>query len=130
MLPHANAALHERIYTVVCAIPRGMVATYGDVAVIVGGIDAREVGYALGEIPKARVEEIPWQRVVARDGVISTRGLAQRQALESEGVAFDPTERVIMARHQWDGPQAAWAEANGFHTLPTRGERGEQLSLF
>jgi len=102
-----------------------MVATYGEIAVIVGGIDAREVGYALGEIAKPRVNEIPWQRVVARDGVISTRGLAQREALEAEGVAFDSENRVVMARHQWDGPSADWAETNGFHTLPARGERGE-----
>lgn len=130
MFPAANAALNERIYTVVCHIPRGMVATYGDIATIVGGVEAREVGYALGEIPKARTEDVPWQRVVARDGVISTRGLAQREALEAEDVTFDPTGRVIMARHEWPGPDAAWAEANGFHTLPERGERGEQLRLF
>lgn len=130
MFPHANAELYERIYTVVCQIPRGMVATYGDIAAVVGGIEAREVGYAMGDIPKARTNEIPWQRVVARDGRISTRGLSQRQVLEAEGIAFDAADHIIMARHQWDGPSSEWAEAHGFYTLPDRGERGEQLSLF
>lgn len=130
MLSSPNAALYERIYTVVREIPPGMVATYGDIATIVGGAEAREVGHAMGEIPKARADEIPWQRVVARDGMISTRGLAQRQALEAEGVAFDMNDRVIMARHQWQGPTAEWAATHGFYTLPDRGERGEQLSMF
>ena len=126
-----NYALYEKIYTVCEQIPHGLVASYGDIAAIVGGgCDARTVGYALNEIPKGR--DVPWQRIIAKDGAISTRGLAQRQLLEDEGVEFDARDRVIMARFRWDGPSAEWAAAHGFQMLPPRdeGDRAEQMSLF
>lgn len=130
MFTKPDPALAERIYTAVLQIPAGTVATYGEIAAVVGGgIEAREVGYALGDLPATRHADVPWQRVVARDGAISTRGTGQRVLLEAEGVAFDETGRVIMARHAWRGPDPAWAIAHGFHTLPDKGERGEQLSL-
>ncbi len=122
-----DAALQERIYLAVAQIPVGAVSSYGDVAAVVGGCTARAVGFALGALPAGRT--IPWQRVVARDGAISTRGLAQRALLEGEGVGFDDAGRAIIARHRWRGPAAAWASANGFCVLPERAD-GEQLSLF
>ena len=77
-----NYALYEKIYIVCEQIPHGMVASYGDIAAIVGGgCDARTVGYALNEIPKQRAG-VPWQRIISKEGGISTRGLAQRQLLE------------------------------------------------
>jgi len=132
MKEQANYALYEKIYTVCEQIPHGMVASYGDIAAIVGGgCDARTVGYALNEIPKQRAG-VPWQRIISKEGGISTRGLAQRQLLEAEGVEFDARGRVIMARFRWDGPSAAWAAEHGFQTLPPRdeGDRAEQMSLF
>ena len=131
MPEQANYALYEKIYQVAEQIPHGQVASYGDIAAIVGGgCDARTVGYALNEIPKGR--GVPWQRIIAKDGAISTRGLSQRQLLEEEGVEFDARDRVIMARFRWDGPSADWAAAHGFQTLPPRdeGDRAEQMSLF
>jgi methylated-DNA-protein-cysteine methyltransferase related protein len=126
----AEQALYERIYLAVQQIPPGQIASYGDVAAVVGGgCDARTVGYALGELPQALGRQVPWQRVVNREGAISTRGLEQRRLLEDEGVAFDAQGRAIMARHRWPGPDAAWAAEHGFQTLPHRDE-GEQLSLF
>ena len=125
----ANYALYEKIYTVCEQIPYGMVTSYGDIAAIVGGgCDARTVGYALNELPSERAG-VPWQRIISKDGSISTRGLAQRQLLEQEGVEFDARGRVIMARFRWDGPSAEWAAEHGFNTLPPRDD-AEQLSLF
>ena len=122
-------ALYAKIYTVCEQIPPGQVATYGDIAAIVGGgCDARTVGFALNEMPPERAN-LPWQRIINRQGGISTRGLAQRQLLEAEGVAFDAQDRVIMARHRWAGPSAEWAATHGFNTLPPRDD-AEQLSLF
>lgn len=122
-------ALYERIYLVVEQIPAGAVSSYGDVAAIVGaGADARTVGYALGEMG-SRAATVPWQRVVSRDGTISTRGLRQAELLVAEGVAFDAQGRVIMARHRWHGPDAAWCAANGCTPLPPRDDV-EQLGLF
>ena len=127
-----NYVLYEKIYTVCEQIPHGTVASYGDIAAIVGGgCDARTVGYALNEIPKGRAG-VPWQRIISKEGGISTRGLAQRQLLEEEGVEFDARGYVIMARFRWDGPGEAWAAEHGCHTLPPRdeGARAEQMRLF
>ena len=127
-----NYALHEKIYTVVEHIPAGKVASYGDVAAIVGGgCDASTVGFALNEMPEDR-PNIPWQRVINREGGISTRGLRQRQLLEAEGVDFGARGNAIMARFRWEGPSAEWAAKHGCHTLPPRdeGDRAEQLRLF
>lgn len=122
-------ALYEKIYKVCEQIPPGMVATYGDIGAIVGGgCDARTVGFALSELPPSHAQ-LPWQRIINRQGGISTRGLAQRQLLEAEGVAFDANEHVIMVHHRWAGPSAEWATAHGCHTLPARDD-AEQLSLF
>jgi methylated-DNA-protein-cysteine methyltransferase-like protein len=122
-------ALYQQIFDVAAQVPPGQVATYGDIAAIVGGgCDARTVGYAMGDLPAERAD-VPWQRIVAKEGAISTRGLRQRQLLEDEGVAFDARGHVIMARHHWPGPSAEWAAAHGFKTLPPRDD-AEQLSLF
>jgi methylated-DNA-protein-cysteine methyltransferase-like protein len=125
----ADPALYERVYAVVAQIPAGQVASYGDVAAVVGGgCEARAVGDALGALPSARAD-VPWQRVVNREGQISTRGLQQRDILEREGVAFDEQGRIPMARFRWAGPDAAWAAQHGFQTLPPRDD-AEQLTLF
>jgi methylated-DNA-protein-cysteine methyltransferase-like protein len=132
----APYALYTRIYTVVRQVPTGNVASYGDIAQIVGGgCDARTVGQALNEIPKRGGEDIPWQRIVNRQGGISTRGLLQRQLLEAEGVAFGGDERIDMQRFRWRGPSDEWAAAHGFQTLPPLPEApddpdAEQLRLF
>jgi methylated-DNA-protein-cysteine methyltransferase related protein len=125
---------YERIYQVVEQIPRGLVATYGDVSTIVGdGCDARIVGHALGALGPRSVK-VPWQRVVGRNGKITTSGLHQRDKLEAEGVAFNERGFVLMDRFAWAGPSEEWARAHGFQVLPKEGA-GEavpdsQLSLF
>lgn len=124
-----DPALYGRIYMVARQIPAGEAASYGDVAAVVGGgCDGRMVGYALGDMGPGEAD-VPWQRVVSRDGTISTRGLLQRQLLEAEGVAFDGQGRVIMPRHRWRGPDAAWCAEHGFTPLPPRDDV-EQLGLF
>ncbi|MCG8347911.1 MAG: MGMT family protein, partial [Chloroflexales bacterium] len=100
-------SLYQRIYMVVRQIPSGKVATYGDIAAIVG-CEARTVGYALGELDE-RADETPWQRVINKQGGISTHGLLQRQLLEAEGVEFNQHDQVYMARFHWTGPDPAWA---------------------
>lgn len=129
--------LYEKIYTVVKQVPPGQVATYGDIAQIVGGgCDARTVGYALNEIPKKQAQQIPWQRIINKAGGISTRGLLQRQLLEAEGIVFDASERVDLRRFGWPGPDPAWAAAHGFQVLPRAALPADeddgfrQLSLF
>ena len=69
--PHYSGA-YERIYAVVRQIPRGKIASYGQVAELAGlEGHARQVGYALHATPDAI--DIPWQRVVNAKGEISSR---------------------------------------------------------
>lgn len=85
-------------------IPRGRVATYGQVATLAGlPGHARQVGYALHALPGASV--VPWQRVTNASGAISLHamngGVSQRLLLEKEGVAFDARGRVSLAKFGW-----------------------------
>lgn len=97
----------ERIYEVVRRIPRGCVASYGQVAALAGNPRwSRVVGYALHANPDP--EGIPCYRVVTKDGCTSPAfafGGAdiQRALLEADGVAFTPDGRVDMAKFQWEG---------------------------
>jgi methylated-DNA-protein-cysteine methyltransferase-like protein len=95
--------LYEKIYAVIRRIPRGKVATYGQIARLAGmGSHARLVGYALHAlIPDKRV---PWHRVVAAGGKISLGGEGynvQRKILESEGVEFNEKGRIPLSRFGW-----------------------------
>ena len=98
---------YARIYAVVRAIPRGKVATYGQVARLAGNPRwSRVVGYALHVNPDP--EGIPCYRVVDRMGRTS-KAFAfggsdeQRALLEADGVQFLPDGRVDLAACQWDG---------------------------
>jgi len=103
--PVAPESSYARIYAVVRRIPRGRVATYGQVARLAGlGSHARQVGYALHRL--AEGSGVPWQRVVNHLGQVSERAVAgmervQRALLEAEGVVFDERGRVDLARAQW-----------------------------
>jgi methylated-DNA-protein-cysteine methyltransferase related protein len=96
---------YQRIYAVVRRIPRGHVATYGQVATLAGlAGHARQVGYALHALPNGT--GVPWHRVVNASGRISVRAvpgaeLVQQQLLEREGVRLDARGRVPLARVRW-----------------------------
>ena len=96
---------HARIHAVVRRIPRGRVATYGQVAQRAGlGAQARLVGYALAALPDE--SPVPWHRVVNAQGRVSARSepgadALQRVRLESEGIRFDAHGRLDLARYRW-----------------------------
>jgi methylated-DNA-protein-cysteine methyltransferase-like protein len=94
-------ARYERIYRVIRKIPRGRVASYGQIAKLAGlPGHARQVGYAL----HAALVAIPWQRVVNAKGEISLGadgGDRQRLMLESEGVEFDASGKIDLDRFGW-----------------------------
>ncbi|MEL7644293.1 MAG: MGMT family protein [bacterium] len=96
--------LYQRIYAIVRQIPAGKVATYGQIARIVGGCTPRMVGYAMSATPTG--SDIPWQRVINAQGKVSPHGDGfgtemQRALLMEEGIAFDSQERVDFDRFGW-----------------------------
>lgn len=99
------STVNERVYDVVRRIPRGHVLSYGHVADSVPALalSAHQVGQIMAHCPA----DVPWHRVVARDGtlVIARRdprmAAEQRRLLELEGVSFDPQGRVRMDLHLW-----------------------------
>jgi methylated-DNA-protein-cysteine methyltransferase-like protein len=101
----------ERIWSVVRRVPRGRVATYGQIAELAGMEGhARQVGYALHHLP-AR-SNVPWHRVVNARGEISPRSAGdshelQRMLLEAEGVVFDGRGRVELGKVRWRGGRRA-----------------------
>ena len=101
----AGSGTYERIYAVVRRIPRGRVATYGQIAALAGlGGHARQVGYALSALPDGA--RVPWHRVINARGEVSARAEPgdddfQQGRLEAEGVQFDANGRVALTRYRW-----------------------------
>lgn len=95
----------EHIYELVRRIPKGQVATYGQIARLLGyPRHARQVGYALSSLDDD--QSVPWHRVINSRGEISERSKPgykeyQRILLEDEGITFDHHGRISLARFQW-----------------------------
>jgi methylated-DNA-protein-cysteine methyltransferase-like protein len=104
-MPAPPPSKYRLIYAVVSKIPKGRVATYGQVAELAGlPRQARLVGYALNVLPPNT--RVPWHRVINSRGQVSLRsnGLGhdhlQAELLKREGVRFvDST--VSLPRFRW-----------------------------
>jgi methylated-DNA-protein-cysteine methyltransferase related protein len=102
---------YELIWSVVRKIPRGSVATYGQIAELAGlEGHARQVGYALHNLPPR--SSVPWHRVINAKGEISPRSAGdshelQRILLEAEGVRVDARGRIDLKVFRWDSSKAA-----------------------
>ena len=100
---------YELIWSVVRTIPRGQVATYGQIAELAGlEGHARQVGYALHQLPDQSA--VPWHRVVNARGEVSPRTAGdshelQRMLLEAEGVEFDLRGRIDLKASRWNPPR-------------------------
>jgi len=97
---------YEAIYAVVRRIPYGRVSSYGRIALLAGFPGrARMVGYALHALRTSTGDEVPWWRVINRDGYISNayEPALQRARLEAEGVYVDERDRVDLSRYLWEG---------------------------
>jgi methylated-DNA-protein-cysteine methyltransferase-like protein len=96
------------VYALVSAIPAGRIATYGQIAALLGAPRAaRAVGRAMRQCP----DTVPWHRVVNARGTISPRAnvagmLTQEILLQQEGVRVRGG-RLLLARHRWGGPRGA-----------------------
>lgn len=94
---------YERIYEIVKRIPKGKVATYGQVAILVGNANlARTVGNALHVNPDNST--IPCHRVVNREGKVAKfyafgGSENQKRRLESEGVIFKENGKIDLIKY-------------------------------
>ena len=109
----------ERVYAIVRQIPAGMVMSYGQLAIVLGGgYTARTVGYVM----HGADEGVPWQRVINSQGKCSTGRLTipmnlQQELLEAEGIVFNAIGKCDLSKFQW--------LPDGFEP-----EDDEQISLF
>ena len=102
---------NERVWQLVRQVPRGKVATYGQIALMLpppAGVDLesyrafvpRWVGGAMAACP----DDVPWQRVINSQGKISERPGAKKQRLllEAEGIEF-VKDKVDLKKVGWGG---------------------------
>lgn len=113
----AQQPIYQRICLMVQQIPPGRVATYGQIAALVGNCTARMVGYAMSALDGNN--HVPWQRVVNSQGKISPRGdsnstALQRQRLIEEGIVLDGEQRINLRQYRWNGPSLDWRLEHGF----------------
>jgi len=98
-------SLYTLIYHAVKRIPKGRVATYGQIARLAGLTgQARLVGYALHNLRDHVDQSVPWHRVINARGASSLPDLdaeLQRRLLKTEGVAFDRRGRTDLLRFGW-----------------------------
>ena len=92
-----------RVARVVKSIPRGKVASYGQIAGMAGSPQgARMVVRVLWGMSESH--GLPWHRVISSKGVISLPGeggALQRQMLEQEGVEVGPNGEISLKAFQW-----------------------------
>ena len=109
--PPNQQAYYEQVWNLVKQIPKGNVASYGQIALMLpppNGVEIeaykafgpRWVGGALAACP----DDVPWQRVINSQGKISERPGAekQRQLLEEEGIVF-VKDKVDLKKYGWKG---------------------------
>lgn len=96
----------QRVYAAVAQIPSGQLATYGQIAELIGAWGcARQVGWALRRLPLP--SDVPWHRVVNAAGRVamtpSREGSdwIQRELLLAEGIPVDGEGRLPLARFRW-----------------------------
>jgi methylated-DNA-protein-cysteine methyltransferase-like protein len=121
---------YRRIYAVVKKIPRGKIATYGQVAALAGiARGSRQVGTALRNAPDGL--KLPWQRVINAQGRISLRlrewqsgsDDLQRVLLEAEGIVFSAEGSIDLQQYRWRPKIAGQQDGDGHGELPGAARR-------
>lgn len=97
------ARFAEDVYAIVATVPYGKVASYGQIAEMVGRPkEGREVGTIMSRAPS----HLPCHRIVNRTGALAPDYVfggqqRQQQMLEEEGITFTSDGRIDMVMHQW-----------------------------
>ncbi len=101
-----TSSFDRQVYAMVARIPPARLATYGQIAELIGAWGcARQVGWALRRLPLP--SELPWHRVVNATGRISLSpgregsDWIQRQLLIAEGIPVDGQGRLPLVLHRW-----------------------------
>ncbi|MBB6218924.1 methylated-DNA-protein-cysteine methyltransferase-like protein [Anaerosolibacter carboniphilus] len=95
----------DKVYEIVALIPMGKVATYGQIAALLGHPrSARVIGWAMQAAPDHL--NLPCHRVVNKAGILAPHyafgsPLVQRAILEDEGITFLKNGRIDMKKHLW-----------------------------
>ena len=106
MAKPSHGSLYPSIYALVRQIPPGRVTTYGRIGQL-AGCSARTVGFAMAALRPG--SNVPWQRVVNRQGQVSLRrdaegSLLQQDLLLAEGVCFDCSGKIDLERYGFHFP--------------------------
>jgi methylated-DNA-protein-cysteine methyltransferase-like protein len=105
-MTRVDSEFKDRVFAYVAQIPEGRLMTYGQLAALAG---AAWAAWEVGQIAHYGPAELPWQRVVNKQG-----GLAKgypgsleghKQALEAEGIAVSEDYRVDLEKLLWSPTQ-------------------------
>lgn len=122
--------IRSRVLAVVASIPEGRVTTYGAIGKHLR-LTARQVAFVLATLTSEESERLPWFRVVAADGFVSSTklgavGRKQVRRLREEGVAVTPRNKVEDFRAVAWSPVEEWARDIG--SCGRRGEAGGKVN--
>jgi methylated-DNA-protein-cysteine methyltransferase-like protein len=102
-MPRVDEAFKNRVFELVAQIPKGKVMTYGQIAALCG---AAWAAWEVGQIANHGPSELPWQRVVNKQGGLA-RGwpnggaAGHKAALEADGVEVSEDFKVDIGKLQW-----------------------------
>jgi len=99
-----HRTFYLRTIDIIKRIPKGKVATYGQIAAFAGNYRAaRQVAYVLHS--SSRKENLPWHRVVNSKGSISLKSSSgyevQKKFLKKEGIIFKKDDCIDLKRFLW-----------------------------
>jgi methylated-DNA-protein-cysteine methyltransferase-like protein len=100
-------AFRDAVCRMVRRVPRGSVATYGQIAWMAGyPRRPRQVGMVLRGLPEGT--RVPWHRIVNAQGYVPSRGrwwgaMEQIRRLREEGVAVDDAGNLDLRAYAWSG---------------------------
>lgn len=107
-MKRVDSEFKNRVYEIVGQIPRGRVATYGQIAAMAGAAWAAWAAWEVGQIAHTGPSDLPWQRVVNKSGGLA-RGYpggfeGHKKDLEAEGIEVDSDYKVKINELLWQPP--------------------------
>lgn len=101
----ADSAFSNRVKQLIKSVPRGQVATYGQIAACAGNPrSSRQVAWLLHS--SSRKDNLPWHRIINSRGTISLPiggGFEEQKVLlEAEGIPVDEKGRIRLSKYLWN----------------------------